>query len=228
LKLDTTVSSETPEGLALVLRPAGAPARVLAYAIDWLARTSVAAIAGLVLSPLKEFGFGLWLVLYFSLEWLYPVLFELLPGSATPGKRAMGLQVVMDDGLPVTVAASFVRNLLRTADFLPFASFAGLLTMLLRRDFKRLGDLAAGTRVVHRDTVRRHGALPQAVPLAPRQSLTRPQQVAVVRLAGRSGRLTPARLDELAAHAEPVLPRGAADSPGPRLLSLAQWLAGQR
>jgi uncharacterized RDD family membrane protein YckC len=228
LKLDTTVTSETPEGLALVLRPAGAVPRVLAYVIDWLARMAIAAIAAFALSPLKGFGFGLLMVVYFLLEWLYPVVFELLPGSATPGKRSMGLQVVMDDGLPVTVAASFVRNLLRTADFVPAAYFAGLLAMMLRRDFKRLGDIAAGTLVVHREVVRRHGALPPADPRAPRLPLTRAQQMAVVRLAGRAGRLTPARLDELAAHAEPVLPRGAADEPGPRLLSLAQWLAGQR
>jgi uncharacterized RDD family membrane protein YckC len=228
VKLDTTQSSETPEGLALVLRPAGAAPRAIAYGIDWLARLAVfAAVAG-VLAPLGGFGQGIALVLYFGLEWLYPMVFELLPGSATPGKRSMGLQVVMDDGLPVTVAASVVRNLLRTADFLPAAFFAGLLSMMLRADFKRLGDIAGGTLVVHREHVRRHGALPKAEPRAPRRPLTRLQQMAVIRLAGRSARLTHARVDELAAHAEAVLPRGDADEPGPRLLSLAQWLAGQR
>jgi uncharacterized RDD family membrane protein YckC len=228
VKLDTTQSSETPEGLALVLRPAGAAPRLVAYAIDWIARLTAFGAMAAVLGPLGKFGQGIALVLYFGLEWIYPVVFELLPGAATPGKRSMGLQVVMDDGLPVTVAASVVRNLLRTADFLPFAFFAGLLSMMLRADFKRLGDIAGGTLVVHKEHVRRHGALPKAEPRAPRLPLTRAQQMAVIRLAGRSARLTAARVDELAAHAEPVLPRGDKDEPGPRLLSLAQWLAGQR
>src|SRR6185369_2193079 len=124
------------------------------------------------------------------LEWLYPIVFELLPGAATPGKRVFGLQVTMDSGLPVTPAASVTRNLLRAADFLPAAFGAGLLSMLLRRDFRRIGDIVAGTLVVHCDEVRLHGALPQAEPLAPRVPLVRAQQVAILRLAGRAARLT--------------------------------------
>jgi len=229
VKLDTVSTSETPEGLALVLRPAGAAPRALAWTIDFLLRVVVFVVALLVLSPLREFGGGLLALLYFVLEWFYPVVFELLPGSATPGKRAMGLHVVMDDGLPVTVSGSVVRNLLRSADFMPAMFAGGLLVSLLRPDFKRLGDIVAGTLVVHKDQLRRHGALPAAEARAPRVPLTRAQQVAVVRLAGRAARLTSARVDELAAHAEPVLPRGPKDAgPGQRLLALAQWLSGQR
>lgn len=211
-----------------MLRPAGAVPRGAAYGIDLLIRGCLQIAIMVALTPFKGIGQGLMLVSFFLVEWLYPVVFELLPGAATPGKRAVGLQVVMDDGLPVTVSASIVRNLLRAADFAPVAWFAGLATMLLRHDFKRLGDLAAGTLVVHREVLRRHGALPEAPPLAPRAPLTRDQQMAVVRLAGRAARLTPARVDELAAHAQAVLPRTADPAPGPRLLSLARWLVGQR
>ena len=45
----------------------------------------------------------------------------------------------MDNGLPVTPAASFTRNLLRVADFLPFLFGAAIVSMLLRQDSKRLG-----------------------------------------------------------------------------------------
>ena len=55
----------------------------------------------------------------------------------------------MDNGLPVTPAASMTRNLLRVADFLPFGYGFAIVSMLLRRDCKRLGDLAAATLVVH-------------------------------------------------------------------------------
>ena len=102
---------------------------------------------------------GVMLVLLFAIEWLYPVVFELLPWAATPGKRALDLRVVMDTGLPVTPAASLTRNLLRAADFMPMLFAFGLLSMLLRRDFKRLGDLAAA-----RSSSTRRAALDVALP----------------------------------------------------------------
>jgi len=210
------------------LRPAGVTSRSYAFLIDALLRGAVLIAASSVLSAMSQFGTGLFLVLLFAVEWLYPVLFELLPGAATPGKRALGLQVLMDTGLPVTPAASMTRNLLRAADFLPFGFAAGLASMMLRSDFKRLGDIVAGTLVVHRERVRRHGALPAATALAPPRPLSRPQQVAVLRLAGRSAHLTLERLDELAVRAQSVLPApvGETARPGARLLALAQWLAG--
>ncbi len=91
----------------------------------------------------------MYLIVAFLLEWLYPVAFELTRWGATPGKRALGLKVVMDNGLPVTPAASLTRNLLRVADFLPFLYGFATVCLLTRRDFKRLGDLAAATLVVY-------------------------------------------------------------------------------
>jgi len=237
VKLDTALLAETPEGIDLRLHPAGVPARAIAYALDWLVRIVAYVAVVIALANVKGFGTGLALILYFAMEWLYPIVFELLPGAATLGKRALGLRVAMDNGLPVTPAASVVRNLLRAVDFLPFAFGAGLVAMLLRRDFKRLGDLVAGTQVVHAARVHLHGALPHAEALAPRSPLARSQQVAILHLAGRAARLTPERIDELADIAEAALP--AADlapghaapppiRPGRRLMAVAQWLAGQR
>lgn len=237
MKLDTRLLAETPEGIAILLRPAGAVARGLAYSLDFAIRLVVMFVAAMVLVRIQGMGTGLWLVLMFAIEWIYPIVFELLPGAATPGKRAMGLLVMMDTGLPVTPSASVTRNLLRGADFMPFLFAFGLLSMLLRRDFKRLGDIVAGTVVVHAEQVRLAGALPEAEPLAPRIPLTRPQQVAVLHLAGRARRLTSERLDELAALAENALPppdyapggkSPAPIRPGPRLVAVAQWLMGQR
>ena len=82
-------------------------------------------------------------------------MFELTPWGASPGKRAMGLKVVMDSGLPVTLAASLTRNLLRAADFLPFGYGFAIVSVLVRADGKRLGDLAAATLVVHVARARR-------------------------------------------------------------------------
>jgi len=237
LTLDTTLLAETPEGIAIVLRPAGAVARSLAYLLDFLIRFVAWLVAAGLLGGVKGVGVGVMLVVLFALEWLYPIVFELLPGAATPGKRALGLQVMMDTGLPVTPSAAVTRNLLRVADFMPVAYAFGLLSMLLRSDFKRLGDIVAGTLVVHADKVRLAGALPPAEPLAPRVPLTRAQQVAILHLAGRARRLTAERVDELATLAESALPPanyapGGANPapirPGPRLIAVAQWLMGQR
>jgi uncharacterized RDD family membrane protein YckC len=237
LTLDTTLHAETPEGIAILLRPAGAVPRSLAYALDWFIRFVTFSIAATILGGVKGVGVGLMLLVYFGLEWLYPIVFELLPGAATPGKRVLGLQVMMDTGLPITPSAAVTRNLLRVADFMPVAFAFGLLAMLLRHDFKRLGDIVAGTLVVHAGHVRLAGALPEAESLAPRVPLTRAQQVAILHLAGRARRLTSERVDELAALAENALPPpdyapGRASPPpirpGPRLMAVAQWLMGQR
>jgi uncharacterized RDD family membrane protein YckC len=237
LKLDTKLLAETPEGIAILLRPAGVVARGLAYGLDFFIRLVTFMVAAMFLARIKGMGTGLMLVAYFSLEWIYPIVFELLPGAATPGKRAMGLLVMMATGLPVTPSASVTRNLLRAADFMPFMFAFGMISMLLRHDFKRLGDIVAGTVVVHAEQVRLAGALPEAEPLAPRVTLTRAQQVAILHLAGRARRLTSERLDELATLAENALPppdyapggtSPAPIRPGPRLVAVAQWLMGQR
>jgi uncharacterized RDD family membrane protein YckC len=226
--LDTVFITETPEGIALPLRPAGMMTRSFAFMIDALLRGVVLIAASSVLSAMSQFGTGLFLVLLFAVEWLYPVLFELLPGAATPGKRALNLRVVMDSGLPVTPAASLVRNLLRTADFLPVGYALGLLMLLVRPDFKRLGDLAAGTLVIHTAGAHLDGPLPHADPAPPARPLSSREQAAIVAWAGRAARLTPERLEELAALAGPIAPAGAGSTRTAPLLSVAQWLVGRR
>jgi hypothetical protein len=155
------------------------------------------------------------------------VFFEVLGGGATPGKRRLGLLVLHDDGTPVGWTASILRNLVRFADFLPMAYGFGLLTMLLHRDFKRLGDLAAGTVVVHRAEtagpagVPRHAAEPPAVPLGLEE------QQAVLEFARRLPTWTGERAEEMAEAALPLTrERGRAGVE--RLLAIANWLVGRR
>ena len=226
--LDTIFVSETPEGIALQLRPAGVMARSYACLIDALLRFVVIVAAMAVLSAMSRFGMGVFLIVVFALEWFYPVLFELMPGAATPGKRAVGLRVVMDSGLPITPAASLVRNLLRSIDFLPVGYALGLVMLLVRPDFKRLGDLAAGTLVVHGRSAHLDGPLPDAEPAPPARPLSTREQAAIVAWAGRAARLTPERLEELAALAGPITNGAAPGSHTARLAGVAQWLVGRR
>ena len=229
--LDTQRHAETPEGIALALRPAGLVARGQAWLIDLLIRGGIFLVALVVGGMTGGLGSAFLLVSYFLLEWIYPIAFELGRHGATPGKRAMGLQVVMDSGLPVTPGASVVRNLLRAADFLPFLYGAGATALLLRGDFKRLGDLAGGTLVVYSHPAGLHGAIPEASPRAPARPLTQREQIAIVAWAGRAQRLTPERLEELARIAAPAVlapedrePQSAAAA----LLGAAHWLLGHR
>ena len=216
----------------LSLQPAGLVARTMAFLLDLLIRFGIDVVIVLVFGAWGGLGKGLVLIGIFCVEWLYPIVFELGRGGATPGKRALDLRVVMDTGLPVTPAASFTRNLLRVADFLPVGYAFGIVSMLLNRECKRLGDLAAGTLVVHARPVVLHDAPPAADPLAPARALSAVEQAAVLSWAGRAKRLTPARFDELAALAAPVLrpvqPGEPKRTPSERLLSVAQWLMGRR
>jgi uncharacterized RDD family membrane protein YckC len=228
-RLDTRYAAETPEGIALWLRPAGVVPRFYAYLVDAAVRFGLFSVSFLLLALLGSFGQGLALVLFFLLEWLYPVAFELSAGAATPGKRLVGLTVVMDSGLPITPAASLTRNLLRAADFLPSLYAFGLLSMLFRHDFKRLGDIAAGTLVVHAPGEFLRGTPPPAPARAPAVPLSARAQAAIVAWAGRVTRLTEARADELAEIAVPVVvPRAMGGDRVAALVGVAHWLLGRR
>jgi len=228
--LDTVVAAETPEGIVLELRPAGLSARFYAFIVDWLIRLIVLYAAAIAAAFMGGFGMGFWLILYFLLEWFYPVAFELSRSGATPGKSIVGIKVVMDNGLPVTPAASFTRNLLRFADFLPFLFGAGIVSMLLRQDSKRLGDLAAATIVVHQPLRPPKVKLDDVAPVTPLVPLAPSDQAAIVALAARAPTLTAERLDELAALAASV--SGDSGKAGPnvtrRVLGVAQWAMGKR
>ena len=244
--LDTRYSAETPEGIALALSPAGLPARCWAFTIDLAIRGLLLAVLAGALGALGGLGTGVFLILFFLLDWFYPVVFELLPGAATPGKRALSLRVVMDTGLPVTPAASLLRNLLRTADFMPLFWAAGTLCMLLRPDAKRLGDIAAGTLVVHlplaspklaaaaiafppAPAASAERSAPGPAPRAPAVALGAQAQSAIVAWAVRAPSLTASRADELAALAVPVVaPRAGSHERVEALAGVAQWIVGRR
>ncbi len=223
-QIDSLRRFETPEGIEIELRLAGPVPRAGAFAIDLLIRIAIY-MALTPLAGLAGVGIGLMLLALFLLEWFYPVFFELRSG-ATPGKRALGLTVVHADGTPVGPSASLLRNLLRTLDFLPVFYAVGLVVMLVDRDFRRLGDLAAGTLVVYRETRATVPNLARHRPIAPPIEMTPAMQQAVLAFAERSAELSAARraeLAELSGLAETV-PASGGDAAG-ILLGIANWIA---
>jgi len=181
----------------LGLRIAGPVPRALAWLIDAAIRFALLVALAMVLNALAKVGAGLFLVMLFLLEWLYPVFFEVTRG-ATPGKKALALVVVHDNGTPVGWAASMIRNLLRVVDFFPALYATGLACVLLNRQFKRLGDLTAGTLVVYAERNRKNAALPDAEPVPLPVAVSVDEQRALLDFAERSNTLAPARVEELA------------------------------
>jgi uncharacterized RDD family membrane protein YckC len=153
--LDTVTDIDTPERTRFSCRLAGPGQRALAYLIDCAVRGAVLAMlfavvvgVGLADSQMSGFGTGLALLALFVVEWCYYVACELWMAGQSFGKRALHLRVVCNDGLPIGLRESILRNLVRAADFLPSWYVIGGLVMSLDPQFRRLGDLVAGTFVI--------------------------------------------------------------------------------
>jgi uncharacterized RDD family membrane protein YckC len=219
MPLDTTVAIETPEHVRFRHQVVGPSRRAVAWGIDVLIRGLLVVVIMLVLSGflvLPEIGMGLFAglgaVVAFGAEWFYFALFEALWSGRTPGKRLMGLRVVRQNGQPIDATAAILRNLLRAVDFLPGLYAIGSAVMARDPEFRRLGDMAAGTMVVHEERKK----VATAFHLTPPPS---EQEVAWVRslprlrlhelktidlLLRRSSRLHPDRVSELAEMIAPV------------------------
>jgi uncharacterized RDD family membrane protein YckC len=98
----------------------------------------------------------------------YFMLFEILWSGQTPGKRMVGLRVIRENGYPMRPIDAVIRNLVRMVDWLPGAYGIGVLTMLLNKRSKRLGDFASGTIVVREGARGAAGLLLQSAVAEPR------------------------------------------------------------
>ncbi len=164
--LGDRVEVETPELVVVSYDLAGVGSRVIAALIDVLV-CAVAIIAVVVLAfmaipddrlvrsgpdALMGWTFAILIFAQFAVLWGYYVLCEALADGRTVGKRVMRLRVVRDGGLSVTFGASAVRNLMRIIDMQPGITYGvGILTMILNKQGKRLGDIVGGTLVVREE-----------------------------------------------------------------------------
>ncbi|WP_454832881.1 RDD family protein [Pseudoxanthomonas wuyuanensis] len=225
--LDTYREVITPEGVALHLPAAGPVPRAIAWALDLAIRLGVLMILAMILAMLGRIGQGIHLIALFLIFWGYPIVLEALWNGQTVGKKALGLRVVAADGAPVGWLAAITRNLLRTVDMLPFGYAAGLAASLIDPHGRRLGDMVAGTLVVHVEPRRDAANAPINAVLAPSVALQPEEQLAVVAFGERAPLLTPARQAELADIAEP-LTQAHGQTGVLRLYGMANWLLGRR
>ncbi|HEX5056806.1 MAG TPA: RDD family protein [Gammaproteobacteria bacterium] len=162
---------DTPDGTPLSLEIAGAGSRSHAFVIDWHIRLLFA------LAWLAGFGFFFWQPLkqWFNSEqenaamWpfyvvllpagliylLYHPVLEILLQGRTPGKRMAGVRIVTLRGETPGAGALLIRNLFRLIDSLPTAYMIGLACALCTRHHVRIGDMAAGTLLVHEEKIDR-------------------------------------------------------------------------
>jgi len=150
---------QTPEQISLEFSLAGLGSRALALLFDSL----IQLVLGLALTmAIAYYGRSLrlywvwasnWMTaivvfLSFCMYWGYFALFEILWGGQTPGKRQAQIRVISHSGRPITVFEGVARNFLRAIDSLFFYGVAAL-TAGLDKENRRLGDMVAGTVVVH-------------------------------------------------------------------------------
>jgi len=224
--LDTTLVLETPEHVTFRYQLAGPGQRFAAYLVDFAIRGLILGVAVLLVAlaggsffaDLWGLELGILLLLFFVVEWGYFLFFEGLCRGASPGKRALRLRVIRQDGLPVSFGDSLLRNLLRAADLLPTFYVVGVVTMCLDDKFRRLGDLVARTIVVCEPRATGLGpsvgrepaglarrSPPTPLPLPARPTLSRRERAALALFHRRAPELSVARARELAEIWAPTL-----------------------
>lgn len=168
----------TPEGAALHLKIATFFERAAAFLIDFVLQWAIVFLVALILSiSLTGMGFQGWqiaeafmAVFVFIFRNFWFVFFEMGRRAATPGKRACGLRVAMRDGSALKADAVLARNFMREIEVglpLSFLFMGGdelsgaialfgllwagvfMLFPLFNKDKLRVGDLIAGTWVIH-------------------------------------------------------------------------------
>jgi len=151
---------DTPEQVELEFAVAGLGSRFVAVLLDHLIQAGFyfvfilfgAIVFGALANRINLLGKWVlagFIALNFLLLWGYYTLFEAFWHGQTPGKHIMKLRVIKDSGRQITLFEAMSRNLLRIIDYLPAFYLAGVITMLCTKRNQRLGDLAAGTIVVH-------------------------------------------------------------------------------
>lgn len=234
-RLDTLQTVELAEGVEIRLRIAGPVLRGVAYLIDFGIRgvivtlcVIVIMISGLAIGD--KVAQGLTLLVYFLMDWFYPVLFEASRWGATPGKKIVGLKVVQSTGSPITWGQAIIRNFLRFIDSMPFFTYGlGLGSCLASKRFQRLGDLAAGTVVIY--TKVSHppvAAAPPPIHTVPLPvALSADETRALVQFRERAGLWSEERRAEIGDQV--VSLSGAAGQAGvQRLMAMAHWVQMKR
>lgn len=178
------------------------------------------------LTYFERAGTGVFLILAFLIEWFYPVYFEVFHQGKTPGKAMFGLFVAQENASPVTPVSSLIRNLLRFVDFMPFCYGFGLLCILSNSRFQRIGDIVAGTVVLHEDITKQTQQETDVEPVTPPVPLLLNEQQALISFYQRRPMLSEERAEELAKISGPLV--GDRENAADYLSGMGRWIMGKR
>lgn len=151
MELEDLITIRTPEGIELKLQLAGLGSRFIAGTADLIIQVVLTLILALLTGGFGGSNGVLGAIFYvgvFVIWLLYPIFFELLAHGRTPGKRWTHLRVVRDDGAPVDLPASAIRNLVRLLDGPLLLYLPSLIGIAVTARNQRPGDVAAGTLVI--------------------------------------------------------------------------------
>lgn len=155
------ISIDTPELVEIEMPVAGIGSRFVALLIDYLIWFVVVVVVGVLDSMIdpslarfsklgEKWEIALVTLFFFLLFWGYFALFEAFWNGRTPGKRIAKIRVIQRTGRGIGIYEALIRNLLRVIDMIPPPVYAvGVICIFVTRQNQRLGDLAAGTIVVH-------------------------------------------------------------------------------
>ncbi|WP_221352902.1 RDD family protein [Streptomyces beigongshangae] len=143
----------TGEAVALELRPAKLPSRVLAVVLDLAVAVAayVAVLIALVLSTAALDAAAQAAVSIAAFLLLLvggPIAVETLSHGRSLGKAACGLRVVRDDGGPIRFRHALVRGAVGVVEILMTFGVVACVASLVSARGRRLGDVFAGTLVV--------------------------------------------------------------------------------
>ena len=209
------LSIDTPEQVALDFALASIGSRFLALAVDTLLQIAATiALAGIGLAilfasaatfdTLSPWVLAVLFLVYFLIYHAYFAIFEAMWNGQTPGKRAVGLRVISVSGRPISVFEAILRNVVRIADQLPGIYAIGIVSVFVTERNQRLGDLAAGTVVVHErpvvaDAVHVQGETPAATTYHGASKLTAEEAGVIELFLRRRGELADTARTEKAA-----------------------------
>jgi uncharacterized RDD family membrane protein YckC len=173
---DRLVSGEAVE---LDVRVARLGSRALALLVDIVIQFCLAYGLGIVIALVlytageaadDALAAALYIIMVAAVVIGYPTICETLFRGRTVGKLTVGLRVVRIDGGPIRFRHAFTRALVGAAlewpgiIMLPLTWAVSLGTMLAQPQGRRIGDLAAGTLVIHERTPAAWGWVPAMPP----------------------------------------------------------------
>lgn len=143
---------------------------ILVFSLIMIFGVLAAFIQNTILAPvfdaISSVGSAVIIVGYFVVYWFYGAIMESRYNGQTFGKMIAKYRVLSHDGHAIDVVQALLRNFFRLLDLFPFVPIPlasltgevfpaviptglfGLVAMSVSGDFRRLGDLVAGTIVV--------------------------------------------------------------------------------